>query len=349
MPNLDSGHYFFTALVPVWNEGIVKHLSAGADKPMKSSPIHMVREALETLPTALQSHVTEEIGLNSPFARSLRTHFARFAIIDQPNYNGRDPENALLEVVKNTNLLDPQPHDVLTCPYIIVSIDFDPLTPDAKGEPRSYFEELWTLMPAELTAVFQYCYGFHADPARGYPGVTDAKSFADFLLPCQIETTMSFNDYYTGPPPLKSASVPVLAILPVLGAILALFFFFKHYPIPIMGFRIADLPHDLVKLIVGLLLAIVGAIPGAVIDYFYLMWFGNRPFAANPDATLPHVLKGLYLQQAFAPFAAQQQGRTQEERGAAFRAFIETHRPADLTGPTQPPGVIRSTIAKVAP
>ena len=54
MPNLDGGHYFFTALVPICNVGIVQH------EAMKSSPIHMVREALETLPTALQSHVTGE-------------------------------------------------------------------------------------------------------------------------------------------------------------------------------------------------------------------------------------------------------------------------------------------------
>ncbi|KTW16881.1 hypothetical protein [Sphingomonas sanguinis] len=334
MPNLDSGHYFFSALVPVWNDGIVQHVSVGTAKPMKSSPIHMVREALETLPTALQSRATEAIGINSPFARSNRTHFARFAIIDQPNYNGRDPENALLEVIRNTDLLAPQPNDQLTCPYIIVSIDFDPSTLDAKDEPRSYLEELWTLMPQELTAVFQYCYGFHADPARGYPGVTDAKSFADFLIPCQIETTMSFNDYYTGPPPLRSASLTpffLLAATAVLGGLVTNHLW--HWASWGMAILAA----------VALLILVV------LIGFRYVLWFGGKAFPGNPDATLPHVLKGLYLQQAFVPFAAAQQGRTQDERGAAFRAFLETHRPADLAGPTQSPGVIRSTIMQVAP
>lgn len=333
MPDLDSGHYFFTALVPVWNDGIVQHVSAGASKPIKSSPIHMVREALETLPTALQSHAAEEIGINSPFARSHRTHFARFAIIDQPYYQGRDPENPLLEVIRNTNLLDPQPHDVLTCPYIVVSVDFDPSTPDARDEPRSYLEELWTLMPQELTAVFRYCYGFHADPALGHAGVSDAKSFADFLLPCQLETTMSFNDYYTGPPPLKTVSLtPVflLAAAAVLGPLAAKYVWQWSWGTTILA-------------ILALLVLVVLA------AFFYVLRAGGKAFAGNPDATLPQVLKGLYLQQAFVPFAARQQGRTQEERGAAFRTFIETHRPADLTGPTQPPGVIRSAIAKVAP
>jgi len=49
MPNLDGGHYFFTALLPIDNRVIVEH---GA---MKSSPVHMVRDALEALPTALQT------------------------------------------------------------------------------------------------------------------------------------------------------------------------------------------------------------------------------------------------------------------------------------------------------
>lgn len=334
MPDLDSGHYFFTALVPVWNEGIVRHVSIDAGKPMKSSPIHMVREALETLPTALQSRTTEAIGINSPFARSRRTHFARFAILDQPHYNGRDPENALIQVIRNTNLLDPQPHDVLTCPYIIVAIDFDPATPDATGEPRAYLEELWTLMPKELTAVFQYCYGFQPDPAQGHAGVTDAKSFADFLIPCQLETTMSFNDYYTGPPPLTPASLTpflLLAAVSVLGPLVTNHLW--HWA----GWGIVTL------VVIALLLLVVLA------GFLYVMRFGGRSFPGNPDATLPHILKGLYLQQAFVPFAAAQQGRTQDERGAAFRAFLETHRPADLDGPTQPPGVIRSIIREVAP
>ena len=93
MPNIDVNTYFFTAVVPVCNEGIVDR------DGMKSSPIHVVREVLETLPTALQSHATEEIGLNSPFARNLRTHFARIVVLDQPNFNGRDHSDALVDTI----------------------------------------------------------------------------------------------------------------------------------------------------------------------------------------------------------------------------------------------------------
>lgn len=326
MPNFDAGHYFFTAVVPVCNDGIVEHEPvAGSPARMKSSPIHLVREALETLPTALQSPVTEEIGIQSPFARSLRTHFARFAVLDQPNYNGREPVDTLVDAVKGTDLLMPQHQDALTCPYIVVMIDFDPATADAATEPRAYLEELWTLMPVELTAVFRYCYGF--------TGVADAKGFADFLLPCQIETVMPFNDYWTGAPPLKSVSKALLATPPLAGLIL-----------PVVAHLALDWWSWGATIPIGLALLILGI----VIDYGYVMWKGSQPFPGNPDATLPHILKGLYLQQAFARFAARHQGDTLAARGAAFRDFLETNRPADLTGPTQPPGVIRTRFQKAA-
>ncbi|MEG3175163.1 hypothetical protein U1872_02905 [Sphingomonas sp. RB3P16] len=324
MPNLDAGHYFFTALVPVCNEGIVAHEPvAGSAHTMKSSPIHLVRETLETLPTALQSHATEAIGIQSPFARSLRTHFARFLVLDRPHYNGRDPENAILESLANTDLLAPQPQDSLSCPYIVVMIDFDPVVPDGAGEPRAYVEELWGLMSVELSAVFRYCYGFGA--------VHDAKSFADFLLPCQIETVMPFNDYWTGPPPLKSLSIIALAVPPVAGLVLPLIAHFAFGWSSLWG-----------SVLVALALLIVGVL----LSYAFVMWKGRQPFPGNPDATLPHVLKGLYLQQAFTRFVTAHQADTREARGAAFREFLVRHRPADLVAPTQPPGVIRSPFAE---
>ncbi len=176
MPNLDGGHYFLTALLPVDNEGIVEH------GPFKSSPIHMVRDALEALPTALQSKAAEEVGIQSPFARSVRTHLARFVVIDAPFSNGRDPADSIVTAALHTDLLAAQPVDRLSCPYILFCADFDPVG----EEPRSYLEELWTKAERELSSVFQYCYGFGA--------VKDAASFAAFFIACQIETTMPFND-----------------------------------------------------------------------------------------------------------------------------------------------------------
>jgi hypothetical protein len=317
MPDFDGGHYFFTALVPVCNRGIVEH------EGMKSSPIHMVREALETLPTALQSHAAEEVGIQSPFARSTRTHFARFVVLDQPFYNGRDHADALQTAVNGIDLLKAQPHDVLACPYLLVMIDFDPADPSGKGEPRTYLEHLWNIMAEELKAVFAYCYGS--------PQVRDAGGFADFLIGCQIETTMPFNDYWTGPPPLKTMSAPTLAAFPLaalaLGAVLT------------WKLRLAWWQAQ--SLILMLLLL------GLVCVYWLVVRRGSEPFPAS-GATLPRVLKALYLQQAFARFAAQQQDADPATDGAAFRAFLQQHRPNDLAVPTQKPGVIRTTFPGAA-
>jgi hypothetical protein len=312
MPNIDVATYFFTGAVPVCNEGIVER------DGMKSSPIHVVREVLETLPTALQSHATEEIGLNSPFARNLRTHFVRLVVLDQPNFNGRDHSNPLLNAITNPDLLAPQPVDQLTCPYILVMIDFDLLEPSGAGDPRSYFEELWGVMEPELRSIFQYCYGFDA--------IRDAAGFASYMLRCQIETTMPFHDYWYVPPKLTPFPKALLFGIPLAGPLLALL-------AAIFG-RI-EWPW-------ALALAVALLIVGLAIDYLLILRKGAQPFPAAPGTSLRHVLKSLYLQQAFSRFAIAQQHKPPAEWGAAFRAFLDAHRPADLDEPTQPPGVIRS-------
>jgi hypothetical protein len=316
MPDFDGGHYFYTGLVPICNDGIVEH------EGLKSSPIHMVREALETLPTALQSHAAEKIGIQSPFARSKRTHFARLIVLDQPYFNGRDYANSIVSTIKGTNLLTPQPDDTLACPYVIVILDFDPLSPSGQGEPRAYFEELWGLMTAELTAVFRYAYGFDK--------VVDGATFADMMLACQIETTMPFNDYWITPPPFASLSTTGLLVPLALGFFLPwIATWLLHWP-----------------WWVGLILSILFLLGGVYYDYALVLRRGAKPLPAAPNSTLRHVLKALYLQQAFTRFAADAQAYRDGDPalGAAFRQFLLANAPNDLDGPTQPPGVIRSTI-----
>ena len=330
MANIDVSSYFFTAAVPVCNEGIVEH------DGMKSSPIHVIREVFETLPTALQSHATEEIGLNSPFSRNLRTHFTRFVILDQPYFNGRDHSNALVNAVAGTNLLDPQPVDQVSCPYIFWTIDFDLPDPAGTGEPRRYFEELWGQMEPELRSIFQYCYAFDA--------VTDAASFATYILRCQIETTMPFHDYWYVPPKLSSISIAGLALIPGIGALMLLASLLACI-LRWTGWQWAAgfagwsgwgwMPW------VGLALLILGL----VVDYYWILWKGRQPYPAAPGSDLRNVLKGLYLQQAFTRFAMEQQRRGPDQWGAAFRQFLTATKPADLDGPTQPPGVIRSKLS----
>ncbi|KTF68509.1 hypothetical protein ACNFJ7_05690 [Sphingomonas sp. HT-1] len=329
MANIDVSSYFFTAAVPVCNEGIVEH------DGIKSSPIHVVREVLETLPTALQSHATEEIGLNSPFSRNLRTHFTRFVILDQPYFNGRDHSDALVNAIRGTNLLEPQPVDQITCPYIFWTIDFDLLDPSGAGEPRRYLEELWGQMEPELRSIFQYCYDFDT--------VTDAASFASYIQRCQIETTMPFHDYWYVPPKLSSISILGLALLPGAGALMLLASL-AAWILRWTGWAWAAgfagwsgwawMPWA------GLALLVLGL----VVDYYWVLWKGRQPYPAAPGSDLRNVLKALYLQQAFTRFAIAQQHRDPAEWGAAFRAFLTANRPGDLDGPTQPAGVIRSKL-----
>ena len=314
MPNLDGGHYFFTALLPIDNHGIVEH---GA---FKSSPVHMVRDALEALPTALQTREAEKIGIQSPFARSLRTHFVRIFMIDAPAYNGRDSLNTLVSTIKGINPLQAQPVDRLACHYLAFVGDFDPAA-DGADEPRSWLEELWSLARPELCSVFKYCFQF--DPHG------DGAAFADFVMKGQIETTMSFNDYWTIPPPIPNLGGAQLAIAPALGALAAV-------GLAAMG----QWPWW-----AGLGSVVALAAAGVAFDYVLINYLGGKPFPTAPNSTLRDVLKALYLQQAFTRFAVAQQGSNPVELRAAFADFVAANRPDDLSGPTQPPGVVRSQFA----
>jgi hypothetical protein len=324
MPNLDGGHYFLTVLAPIDNRRPVVH------DGIRSSPVHRVREALETLPTALQSPATEQIGLNSPFSRNTRTHFARFAVLDDVFYNGRDPVDSIVSAVAGPNPIQPQPVDALACPYLLFVADFDPAVND-ETEPRSYLEALWDIMPRELEAVFGHCYGFAA--------VRDRAAFADFVIACQVETTMPFNDYWVGAPPLPNR-LPWFVVAPVIAALasVGLAFWIPHvWAAPAHAQFVAWLGAT-----VALLLAALG------VDYGLVMTLGQRPFPSAPNATLPHVLKALYLQQAFTRFAAAHQGDDPATLRRAFAAFVEQDRPDDLAGPTQGPGVVKTSAGQGA-
>jgi hypothetical protein len=310
MPDLDGGHYFLTAILPIDNRGVFEH--AG----VISSPVNLVRDALEALPTALQSPASEEIGVQSPFARSLRTHFARLFVLDQPHFNGRDRADSILATIERADLLSPEPVDRLACPYLVFVVDFDP-APAAAHEPRAYLEELWGLACDELSSVFRYCYGFDE---RG-----DAAAFASFVMRGQVETTMPFNDYWFTPPPLPSLSLWLLAAPPLLAVVIGVL---SVVPggWPWWG---------------GALLGAALVISAIWADYAWLTAAGARPFPPAPNSTLRDVLKALYLQQAFARFAARSQGHSAAELRSAFAAFVARERPGEVAGPTQPPGVVR--------
>jgi hypothetical protein len=311
MPNIDGGHYFLTLLAPV------KTGEPVTDGGVVTTHANLLREELANLPTAMQSPVSIGTGLVSPFAQCRRTHFLRMFVLDQPMYNGRDPIDPLWNVIKKRDPLVHQPFDVLSRPWLVLATDFD-LRPDEPDKGlRSWAEGLWTRTEAEMRAIFVHCHGFEQ--------VNSASSFADYVARCQVETTMSFNDYWPGRPPLKGLTLNGLlwrAVLPAAAlAGLAL----------LLGWGWWALAGALLGLAIGVLLVI------------RLLWTkGKAAFPPAPDSDLPSVLKALHVQQRFAFFAEAVQGMDADALHASFGQWLSGVRPADPESPTQAPGVIRS-------
>ncbi|PZU45519.1 MAG: hypothetical protein DI568_13570 [Sphingomonas sp.] len=311
MPNIDGGHYFLTLLAPV------KTGEPVTDGGVVTTHGNLLREELANLPTAMQSPVSIDTGLISPFAQCRRTHFLRMFVIDQPMFNGRDPVDPLWNIVKKRDPLVHQPFDTLSRPWLVLAADFDLRTDEPDKGLRSWAEALWTRTEAEMRAIFTHCHGFEE--------VNSAAQFADYVARCQVETTMSFNDYWPGRPPLKGLSLNGLlwrTLLPAAAlGVLAL----------VLGWGWWALATALLGLGLG-----VGYV-------LWLLWSkGKAAFPPAPDSDLPSVLKALHVQQRFAFFAEAVQGMDADALHASFGQWVSGVRPADLDSPTQAPGVIRS-------
>ena len=324
MANVDGGHYFLTTLIPLKLDPVAR-----ADGSF-TSPSHVLREALATLPTARQSPACVAAGFDSPFSRCTRTHFVRAAIIDQPMYNGRDGGNALVQGLRHVNLLAHEPVDNLSRPYLMFCADIDARLDEADGGLASWAAGLWDRMESELRAVFSLCVGFD--------NVNDGATFAVRLARCQIDTTMSFNDYYVPMPDLNGYTGKGLLTGLVIGtaALSAL----GWWGTGALGLRSGvSLGASLGAIALTVLIAALLSLAAVL----WLVWVkGSRPFPAGADTDLPSVLKGLYVQQRFALLAADLQGADDATVHAQFGDFLKQVRPEDTAAPTQPPGVIRS-------
>ena len=321
MPNLDGGHYFYTGLFPVRRDPVAR-----ADGSI-TIPLLKLREALATLPNFSQVREGKDPGgatdRISPFARCRRTHFARFAVIDDPAFNGRDPtdavKNAALGVIgKGVDPLVHQPVDHLSRPWLLFAADFDAAD---EGDRDGWAAGLWDRMEPELRAVFANC--------RGFDAVNSGPAFAAYLKHGQLETTMSFNDYYIDP---LNFAQPIKGILLMAGAL------FAAILIVAIWLR-AELEAGWPLIALGVVLGLAAAV---WLAYRQIMRKGARPFPTAPDSDLPSVLKGLYLRQKLTDFAIAQQGAPPETLHAAFGDFLRSARPGDKSGPTQAPGVLRS-------
>jgi hypothetical protein len=330
MPTFDGGHYFLTVLVPIRTDTV-------KDGDTVTSPVHALRKRLDVLAPAAQTPACG--GNQSPFARSTRTHFARLVIIDDVAYNGRDGRNVILVTASSEDLTAAQPQDRLTCPFLLFAADFDAKS-GADEERDSYLVSLWNTMQEDLRQIFRFCQGFNSK-------VTDAATFAAYIAACQIETTMSFNDYY--------AETPTLPTWPTTA--------FKWGVIASGGALVLGVVATLVLLVAELFtpssqsvlryaveLSLTGTAVLAVVllmAYISVNVAGAKPFPTAPDSDLPTVLKALHLQRAFTRFAIdnQMQAAGSDATSAQqlydnFAAFIAANKPSDPGSPTQAPGVI---------
>jgi hypothetical protein len=320
MPNFDGGHYFLTVLAPIKTDASV------GDDGRQHSHLELLRQTLETLPTAHQDGASAKSKLNSPFARHSRTHLARFVVIDDVVYNGRNPCDPIWMRLTGKDPINPQPVDRLKCPYLMFAADIDTASGD-DGALKAYLTELWSIMEAELREVFRHCVGFD--------GVAGAEAFCAYIMRCQIETTMPFNDYWTDLSALLSGPTPWRAFAPAIAAAAAAVVTVLALLLQILG--IGGWSWGLI--------ALAGAVVTAVllyVAYRVVIREGEKPFPMAPDSDLKSILKALYLQQKFVDFAAETQGADAKTLHRKFGAFLKRHKPGDLDAPSQAPGVIRS-------
>ena len=316
MPTFDGGHYFLTAVIPIRTAPVEDGLAV-------TSPVHALRKRLSLMPTGAETPARG--GGESPFARNKRNHFARFVIIDDVAYTGRTARNTLWARVRDDDLVVAQPQDHLKCPFLIFVVDFDAKS-GADAERDAYLVELWNTMGQELRDILIFCEGFKSR-------VTDAASFAAYVARCQLETTMSFNDYY--------ADTPILPAWPEKKFLWAGVASLLVLALGLLGLFMPFLPSWLVIVGVVALVAIVLA------AYASIMAAGRKPFPSAPDSDLPSVLKALHLQRTFTRFAIDTQMQAAGTDAASaqklyddFAAFVAANKPDDIGAPTQAPGVI---------
>jgi hypothetical protein len=313
MPNIDGGHYFLTTFAPIRTEPMMG--TAGN----LVSPTASLRELLATLPSGAQSPFCDSSPQPSPFSRCRRTHLARFVVLDQPAFNGRDPGNAIVESALKKDLLVARPVDILPCSWLIFAADFDPGDAAAHDALADYLIQLWSLMGDELRAIYRHCHGFET--------IESGQDFARYIARCQIETTMPFNDYWTGGPPLPTISPAKIGAVSLAATALIAWGLVR-----ILGLSLGWLGLTIP-------LAIGGVLYGA---FRYITARGLRPFPTAPNSDLPTILKALYLQQRFAHFAVQSQSLDPQTLHAAFGDFVALQQPRDIAAPTQAPGMVRS-------
>jgi hypothetical protein len=338
MPNCDGGHYFLTVLAPVRIDTVPDKIPGRS----RSHPSTLAQK-LALLPTGPQTAVSPPGAMISPFARNRLNHTARFAIIDSPNFNGRLSGNTLVSLLTKVDPLKAQPVDELTGPYLLFAADVDARDGDGPAALAAYAEALWDTMQPDLTQIFSHCVGFD--------GVDSAADFLAYLRRCQVETTLPFNDYWADGMSPADTQLP-LAPLMVTGGLAGLAAGLWLLALLVDGLLTlfgvtgsfaqgAALAAGWGVIVVPVLIGLVG-----LAVWFLYRWVMNRgalPFPTAPDADLPSILKGLFLQQAFTRVAIETQGLDDAALHARLGAFFGAVRP-DQPAPALAPGECHAPV-----
>ena len=127
--------------------------------PITSGGTHGVIHAAELRSVLARLNELE----TSPFTHVPGTHFARWNVIDDMPQLGF-----------------PSDEDHLKSKYLMLEADFD-------GERDRWIDGLATAIPETITAVYRHCVGF--------PGVASLADFRNYLVKCQLHTTLDFAPY----------------------------------------------------------------------------------------------------------------------------------------------------------
>lgn len=312
MASIEGSHYFLTALVPVRRSWV--KTSYG----QTTAPIILLREKLAQMPTAMQTPERTRGGEISNFAKSTRTHFARFAVIDRLGYNGYVAADPVLQTL---GLQRPVvAREELVRPYLLFAAEFDAPSGSRSYDLAVYLRELWEVMQEDLVDIFRHCIGF--DPDK----INTAAEFINYIKACELETTMPFNAYYVDPPALPSLTLRGLLIGGGLTGLLAggaVWWVVQRW-------------MPVVAVILGILVAVAAAIGFAA---FRIKSLGDRRFPASPDGDLQTILKALWLQTAFSTFVIANQRASDTQLYEAFGTFLDKNK-VDQPEPTHPAGKV---------
>lgn len=237
----DGATYVLTSLIPISNKTFGSTREQPANKAIASqseivpteheeacivdheqpiSSLQYLREILTGLPTSndFPDNISDAVKQwKAPASRNGRTHFMRWVVINDLNYNGRPRQSSLKEWIDSLlghELTDAQQQDRLSRPMLLFNVIFD--TNDGSDQSvDNYLQGLWSWMKPELKHILPCLAGF--EPENG------CSSFVSLIKRHQIQPAFSWQDYQwqedsptkgrLGTAVLSSSAVAVIIVL----------------------------------------------------------------------------------------------------------------------------------------